>query len=355
MCGPRSAGSGPFTIPGVNRRILTLLAALLPVVVFGALLTAVTVPFVSLGPGPTFDTLGTVDGKQVVDIQGTPTRATSGQLNMTTVSQRDGLTLGEALALWLSGREQLMPRDLVYPPGKSREEVDEDNDAEFRTSEQSAEYAALGYLRYPSAVTLAEVHDPGPSVGALQRGDAVDAVDGEPVYTVEQFTKRLSATKPGETVTIDYRRKNAAPGTARITLGENKDRPNGFLGVSVLDAPWAPFTVEFNLANIGGPSAGLMFSLAVVDKLSTGTLAGQNFIAGTGVIKPNGQVDSIGGITHKMIAAREAGATVFLVPAENCYEARSDPNGLQLIKVDSLAQAVDALRTLTGGGQPPSC
>lgn len=355
MCGPGSAGSGPFTIPGVNRRILTLLAALLPVVVFGALLTAVTVPFVSLGPGPTFDTLGTVDGKQVVDIQGTPTRATSGQLNMTTVSQRDGLTLGEALALWLSGREQLMPRDLVYPPGKSREEVDEDNDAEFRTSEQSAEYAALGYLRYPSAVTLAEVHDPGPSVGALQRGDAVDAVDGEPVYTVEQFTKRLSATKPGETVTIDYRRKNAAPGTARITLGENKDRPNGFLGVSVLDAPWAPFTVEFNLANIGGPSAGLMFSLAVVDKLSTGTLAGQNFIAGTGVIKPNGQVDSIGGITHKMIAAREAGATVFLVPAENCYEARSDPNGLQLIKVDSLAQAVDALRTLTGGGQPPSC
>lgn len=332
-----------------------MLAALLPVVVFGALLTAVTVPFVSLGPGPTFDTLGTVDGKPVVDIQGTPTRATSGQLNMTTVSQRDGLTLGEALALWLSGREQLMPRDLVYPPGKSREEVDEDNDAEFRSSEQSAEYAALGYLRYPSAVTLAEVHDPGPSAGALQRGDAVDAVDGEPVYTVEQFTKRLSATKPGETVAIDYRRKNAAPGTARITLGENKDRPNGFLGVSVLDAPWAPFTVEFNLANIGGPSAGLMFSLAVVDKLSTGTLAGQNFIAGTGVIKPNGQVDSIGGITHKMIAAREAGATVFLVPAENCYEARSDPNGLQLIKVDSLAQAVDALRTLTGGGQPPSC
>ncbi len=355
MCGPRSAGYGPFTIPGVNRRILTLLAALLPVVVFGVLLTAVTVPFVSLGPGPTFDTLGMVDGKQVVDIQGTPTRTTSGHLNMTTVSQRDGLTLGEALALWLSGREQLMPRDLVYPPGKSREEVDEDNDAEFRTSEQSAEYAALGYLRYPSAVTLAEVHDPGPSAGALQRGDAVDAVDGEPVYTVEQFTKRLSATKPGETVAIDYRRKNAAPGTARITLGENKDRPNGFLGVSVLDAPWAPFTVEFNLANIGGPSAGLMFSLAVVDKLSTGTLAGQNFIAGTGVIKPNGQVDSIGGITHKMIAAREAGATVFLVPAENCYEARSDPNGLQLIKVDSLAQAVDALRTLTGGGQPPSC
>ncbi|MEB3048918.1 PDZ domain-containing protein [Mycolicibacter sp. MYC123] len=339
----------------MNRRIVTLLAAVLPMVVFGALLAVVTVPFVSLGPGPTFDTLGTVDGKQVVDIQGTETHPTTGHLNMTTVSQRDGLTLGEALTLWLSGREQLMPRDLVYPPDKSREEVDRDNDDDFRASEQSAEYAALGYLRYPSAVTLADVHDPGPSAGALKRGDAVDAVNGEPVYTVEQFTKRLAATKPGEKVVIDYRRKNAAPGTARITLGENKDRANGFLGVSVLDAPWAPFTIEFNLANIGGPSAGLMFSLAVIDKLTTGELAGPKFIAGTGVIKSNGQVDPIGGITHKMIAAREAGATVFLVPTDNCYEARSDDVGLQLVKVDSLARAVDALKTLAAGGQPPSC
>ncbi|BBY32546.1 PDZ domain-containing protein [Mycolicibacter minnesotensis] len=339
----------------MNRRILTLLAALLPVVAFGVLLTAVTVPFVSLGPGPTFDTLGMIEGKQVVDIEGTSTHPTTGHLNMTTVAQRDGLTLGEALALWLSGREQLMPRDLVYPPGKSRQEVDDNNDAEFRASERSAEYAALGYLRYPSAVTLADVQDPGPSAGALQRGDAVDAVNGEPVYTVQQFTARLADTKPGQTVVLDYRRKNAAPGTARITLGENKDRPNGFLGVSVLDAPWAPFTVDFNLANIGGPSAGLMFSLAVVDKLTTGTLAGQNFVAGTGVIKANGEVDSIGGITHKMVAAREAGATVFLVPADNCYEARSDDKGLQLVKVDSLAQAVGALRTIADGGQPPSC
>ncbi|CAJ1501512.1 PDZ domain-containing protein [[Mycobacterium] kokjensenii] len=339
----------------MNRRILTLLAAVLPVAVFGALLTAVTVPFVSFGPGPTFDTLGAIDGKQVVEIEGTATHATTGHLNMTTVSQRDGLTLGEALTLWLSGREQLMPRDLVYPPGKSREEINDDNDAEFRASEQSAEYAALGYLRYRNAVTLAEVQDPGPSAGGLRRGDAVDAVNGEPVYTVQQFTAKLADTKPGQTVAIDYRRKNAPAGTARITLGENKDRANGFLGVSVIDAPWAPFTVDFNLANIGGPSAGLMFSLAVIDKLTDGTLAGQNFIAGTGVINSNGQVDPIGGITHKMTAARDAGATVFLVPSDNCYEARSDDKGLTLVKVDNLAQAVDSLRTITDGGQPPSC
>ena len=92
----------------------------MPIVVFGVLLAVVTVPFVSLGPGPTFDTLGEVDGKQVVDIEGTEIHPTSGHLNMTTVSQRDELTLGQALTLWMSGREQLVPRDLVYPPDKSQ-------------------------------------------------------------------------------------------------------------------------------------------------------------------------------------------------------------------------------------------
>ena len=260
------------------------MVALVPILVFGVLLAVVTVPFVSLGPGPTFDTLGEVDGKQVVAIEGTQTHPTSGHLNMTTVSQRDDLTLGEALTLWLSGQEQLVPRDLVYPPGKSREDVDKANNADFKKSEDSAAYAALGYLKYPPAVTVATVTDPGPSAGKLKAGDAIDAVDGTPVANVEQFTGLLKNTKPGQVVTIDYRRKNEPAGVAQITLGTNKDRDYGFMGVAVLDAPWAPFVVDFNLANVGGPSAGLMFSLAVVDKLTTGDLAGSKFIAGTGTI-----------------------------------------------------------------------
>lgn len=332
------------------------MVALVPILVFGVLLALVTVPFVSLGPGPTFDTLGEVDGKQVVQIEGTQTHPTTGHLNMTTVSQRDDLTLGEALTLWLSGQEQLMPRDLVYPPGKSREDVDKANSADFKQSEDSAEYAALGYLKYPQAVTVETVADPGPSVGKLRPGDAVDAVNGTPVATVEQFTTLLKTTKPGQVVTIDYRRKNEPAGVTQITLGTNKDRDYGFLGVGVLDAPWAPFVVDFNLANVGGPSAGLMFSLAVVDKLTTGDLAGSMFVAGTGTISADGKVGQIGGISHKMAAASAKGATVFLVPAKNCYEAGADnPSGLRLVKVDTLTQAVDALHALTSGGQAPSC
>jgi PDZ domain-containing protein len=181
-------------------------------------------------------------------------------------------------------------------------------------------------------------------------------VNGAPVANVEQFTALLKNTKPGQPITIDYRRKNEPAGTVQITLGTNKDRDYGFMGVAVLDAPWAPFVVDFNLANIGGPSAGLMFSLAVVDKLTTGDLAGSTFVAGTGTISVDGKVGPIGGITHKMAAAHQVGATVFLVPAKNCYEASSDnPSGMRLVKVETLSQAVDALHALTSGKQTPSC
>jgi len=333
-----------------------LLVALVPVVVFSGLLAVVTVPYVSLGPGPTFDTLGQIDGQPVVDIEGTEVHPTNGHLNMTTVSQRDDLTLGEALTLWFSGQEQLVPRDLIFPPGKSRDDVDKANNADFKDSEDSAAYAALGYLKYAPAVTVATVTDPGPSMGKLKAGDAIDAVNGTPVVNVEQFTGLLKNTRPAQVVTIDFRRKNEPAGVAQITLGTNKDRDYGFMGVAVLDAPWAPFSVDFNLANVGGPSAGLMFSLAVVDKLTTGDLAGSTFVAGTGTISSEGKVGQIGGITHKMVAAQEAGATVFLVPAKNCFEATSDnPHGLRLVKVETLNQAVDALHAIQQGGQAPSC
>ncbi|MCW2589682.1 MAG: hypothetical protein JWQ86_2109 [Mycobacterium sp.] len=341
----------------VNRRILTVLVAVVPILAFGVLLSAVTVPFVALGPGPTFDTLGEVDGKQVVDIQGTDVHPTSGHLNMTTVSQSDGLTLGQALTLWLSGRDQLVPRDLIYPPDKSKDDIDKANTTDFKNSEDSAEYAALSYLgKFPSAVTVQTVADKGPSTGLLEPGDAIDMVNNKPVANLKEFTAVLKTTKPGDSFVVDYRRKNGALGTATIKLGDNPDRDYGFLGIGVLDAPWAPFTIDFNLANIGGPSAGLMFSLAVVDKLTTGDLNGGKFVAGTGTITSDGKVGPIGGITHKMQAALEAGATAFLVPADNCAEAKTaHDDELRLIKVDTLTDAVSGLKTYSAGGEPPSC
>ncbi|MUM17927.1 PDZ domain-containing protein [Mycobacterium sp. CBMA271] len=340
----------------MNRRVATLLVALIPIVAFGLLMAVITVPFVSLGPGPTFNTLGQVEGKEVVDIKGTPVDPVSGHLNMTTVSQRDGLTLADALRLWASGREQLVPRDVVYPPDRSKDQVDKDNDLEFKKSEESAEFAALGYLKYPTAVTVLTIAEDGPSKGKLHENDAITAVNGHPVATLDEFTGQLKLTKPGDVVTLDYKRKNAPNGTVKVTLGKNGDRDYGFLGVGVVQAPWAPFTIDFNLANIGGPSAGLMFSLAVIDKLTPEELDGGKFVAGTGTIDAEGKVGPIGGITHKMLAAKDAGATVFLVPAANCAEAKTDGGqGLTLVKVGTLTEAVDGLNALNHGGQAPSC
>ncbi len=99
-----------------------------------------------------------------------------------------------------------------------------------------------------------------------------------------------------------------------------------------------------------------MFSLAVVDKLTTGDINGGKFVAGTGTITGDGKVGSIGGITHKIVAAQDAGATVFLVPADNCAEATTvDDDGIELLKVDTLEAAIDGLRTLSAGGEPPRC
>ncbi len=192
----------------------------------------------------------------------------------------------------------------MYPPDKSKNEIDEANNSDFKKSEDSAAYAALSFLKYPVAVTVQSVTDPGPSAGKLHDGDAIDGVNGTPVANLDEFQAILKKTKPGDQLVIDFRRKNAPPGVATITLGDNPDRDYGFLGVGVLDAPWAPFDIDFNLANIGGPSAGLMFSLAVVDKLTTGDLNDGKFIAGTGTITGDGKVGSIGGITHKMLAAK---------------------------------------------------
>ncbi|RDI25836.1 PDZ domain-containing protein [Rhodococcus sp. AG1013] len=347
----------------VNRRIVTLLAALTPVVALGVLGTTVKVPFVALGPGPTFNTLGEVDDEPVVDIEGTAVDPTSGNLNMTTVAVRDKLTLFDALGLWASGRQGLVPREEVYPPQKSKDEVQEENAAQFANSENAAELAALRYLNLPVAVEIGTVGPNGPAAGVLREGDVVLRVGATPVDTVQGLQDAVGAARPGTTVDITYVRDGVET-TTPVTLGSKpqadgasaEDSNRGYLGVGAKEVPNVPFTIDFNLADIGGPSAGLMFSLAVVDKLSPGELNGGKFVAGTGTIDPDGDVGPIGGIPYKLTAAEEAGATTFLVPAKNCDEALANkPDGLTLVKVETLSGAIDALAAINTGGTAPSC
>ncbi len=335
---------------------MTLLAALVPVLVLGVVGSAVTVPFVALGPGPTFNTLGEVEGKQVVDVQGAPIDPTSGNLNMTTVSVRDGLNIFEAFGLWADGRYGLRPRAEVYPPGVPREQVDKSNQQDFKDSEDNAELAALHYLKYPTTVKLRTVTPDGPAKDLLRVGDELVSVDGKPVTTSQDFISTVQGDKPDAVVSFVIRRDGAEQ-TVPVKLGARpEDSTKGYLGVSPEEVPRGPIKVTFNLADIGGPSAGLMFSLALIDKLSSGNLNGGKFIAGTGTIDPDGKVGPIGGIQYKMMAARDAGAETFLVPADNCNEAKErTPSGLRLVRVDTLTSAVQSLEAITSGKDTPTC
>lgn len=328
----------------------------MPVVVLGVTGSVVTVPFAALGPGPTYNTLGDVDGTPVVQIDGTDVDPTTGHLNMTTVAVRDQLNLFEALGFWASGRNGLVPREEVYPPDKTKEEVQEGNQADFEQSESSAELAALHHLNLPVALAVASVAADGPAAGVLNVGDTLVSVGGTPVATAAAVREVVSSRAPGDTVPIEFVRDGVSR-TGTVVLGARPDDDSqGYLGVTPEERPAAPFEVKFNLADVGGPSAGLMFSLAVVDKLSPGELSNGEFVAGTGTIDADGTVGPIGGIKYKLIAAREAGATTFLVPDANCSEARQGvPDGLRLVRVESLDSAIDSLDALGSGEQAPSC
>ncbi len=316
----------------------------------------VPVPYVALRPGPTFNTLGEVAGRTVVDIKGTQTYPTSGHLNLTTVSVVDNVSLYGALGLWISGQSVLVPRDEVFSPGLSEQQVEKQNQQQFEDSESKAEVAALRYLKYPTKVVAEPVAVDGAANGKLFAGDRLLTIDGQQVGSPQQVVDLLTGSRPGQLVQVRFQRRDDAPQQVTITLGAGEQPGRGYLGVGVSERPDVDFDVIITLADVGGPSAGLMFALAIVDKLTPGALAGDTFVAGTGEIATSGEVGPIGGIPLKMIRAREAGASVFLVPAGNCAEAvQRAPEGLRLVRVTTLAQAVQALDELRADRAPPGC
>jgi len=326
------------------------------VAAIGLLGGVVSIPYVAIGPGPTFNTLGSVDNTTVISVQGQNTFPTKGQLRMTTVSLTDSVTLFGALGLWASGRYSLAPREEYFKPGESQQDVQKENVQQFTDSQSNAQVAALRYLGYPMKVLVGTISKGSPVTGVLNAGDRLLAVNGAKVSTSQQVQDALKNTKPGQAVPVTFQRGTAPEQTATITLGHADDRSWGFMGIGPIDRPDVNFQVKISLADVGGPSAGLIFALSIVDKLTPDNLDNGGIIAGTGEITDQGNVKPIGGIPFKMIAAKEAGATAFLAPADNCAEAKQHaPDGLKLIKVSTLGDAVTALQALKAGKPTPGC
>jgi Lon-like protease len=341
---------------GWSRRTWTLVWSLLVVAVLGAIGGFVQIPYVALGPGPTYDTLSSVGGTQVVAVNGTRTYQTSGQLRMVTVSLTDKITLFGALGLWITGGYALAPREDYFSPGETEQQVQQQNVQQFKDSQSDAEVSALRYLHYPISVVAQQVVTGSPADKRIQAGDRLITVNGKNVASAEAVQNALVNTTPGQTVDIVVQTGSQAPRDLKIKLGSNPDRKQGFLGITPASHGDIPFKITISLSNIGGPSAGLMFALAVVDKLTPNGVNGGMVVAGTGEIDDLGNVGPIGGIPFKLMAARSAGATVFLTPADNCSEAKTNvPAGLRLVKVTSLSSAVKELGDLKAGRAVPGC
>lgn len=339
----------------MSRRAATLAVASVLVLLLATVGSLMPVPYVALMPGPTTDTLGTTDkGVPLVRIEGRTVHPATGHLNFTTVTYRGGpggrIDLFTALRGWLDPDVAIVPEETIFPEDESPEQVDAENTRQMRASQQNAEAAALHELgiTYTTQVLVDAVQKGKPADGRLQAGDEITALDGTKVTTVAQITDAMAKHKPGDKVTLTVQRG----GTARQhTLAAAAGPENrAVIGVILAEQYKFPFTVDITVGDVGGPSAGLMFSLAIIDKLTPGPLTGGKFIAGTGTITPQGQVGPIGGIQQKMLAARRAGATVFLTPADNCADAAAArPDGLRLIRADTLHGTVQALNDLAAG------
>ncbi len=349
----------------MSRRSLTLLIATVGVIAALAVAVLIPVPYVILGAGPTLNTLGKdSSGQPLITISGHATYPTTGHLNMVTVGYRGGpganINIFSALTAWLNPHEAVVPESELFTPGQTQQQSQQQDTQQMTGSQQDATAAALTELHIPYQVQEVVVQPEAgfPAAGVLKPGDVITRVDGtavttNPVTGQTNLTSLISAHPAGTTLTLTILR-NGRSQTVKVGTKESGGRPE--MGVRVGVQFNFPFTVKFSVGDIGGPSAGMMFALGIIDKLTTMNLTAGKFIAGTGEIEVSGKVDPIGGIQQKMVGARDAGATIFLAPASNCPDVKGAiPAGLQVVKVSTLSQAVTYLQDLKAGQPVPSC
>ncbi len=326
----------------------------------------IPVPYAEMSPGPTVNTLGGHGGEPVLQISGHKTYPTDGHLNMTTVRVTSAdyrMNLVEAVYGWLAHDTKVVPHDTLYPDGKTEEESTQENAEEFSQSQESAKVAALKELDIPvrSWVIVSTVVRTRPPRASCTPADVIKAVDGKPVKEPSDVAELVTEHKPGEDVVFTIvpakeqaaaeKQKRTATETEKVTVttrtSDDAGEKRAVVGISAGTDHTFPFDVDIKLADVGGPSAGLMFALGIYDKLTPGSLTGGEFVAGTGTIDDDGKVGPIGGIEMKTVGARDKGAEYFLTPAENCAAAAKDtPDGLTLVKVGTIDDALDALKDI---------
>lgn len=356
------ASGAPATVWGMSRRAWMLTASGVTLLVLLAVAFLLPVPYVKLGPGPTFNVAGEADGKPVISITGTQTYPVDGALDMTTVLEsggpRGGLTFATAIAAWFNPADAVVPRELLFPDDVTGEQVQTRQAMLFSTSESNAVAAAMDYLGKPvtTDIVVTAVYSDSPSDGVLEPRDTILSVDGVDVTDPTSVATTIRSKPIGTTFSLGIER-DGSPLTVSVASAANPDDTSKpYIGIGVGPLYSAGFPIDFTLEDVGGPSAGLMFAVGIIAKLSPQDLTAGHHIAGTGTIDPDGTVGPIGGIRQKLAGARNAGATLFLMPKDHCAEAAGHiPDGLTVVPVTTLTEAVTAITDYDAGATLPTC
>lgn len=319
-------------------------------------------PYVIESPGPAFNTIGEVNGQPLIRVEGRESFPPSGELDLTTVFVSGGpngqVNVFDTFRAWASPTENVLPEQLVYPEGITSSQLEEQNSVAMTSSQESAIAAALTHedIDYTEDLAVAGFGPDAPSAGVLEEGDVLRSINGRTIDTVE--TLRAALAEDGGAPAQLSLIRDGAPTEVSVTP-RRSDEGDYQLGILLASSFQFPFDVSIQLDNVGGPSAGMMFALGIVDTLTEGDLTGGRHFAGTGTIDSAGIVGPIGGIAQKLVGARSNGAEFFLAPALNCEEVVGNiPDGLTVVKIETLDQAVDAVGTLgsgEGADSLPSC
>jgi PDZ domain-containing protein len=335
-------------------------------VVTTLVLSLLPAPYVIDQPGPTYDTLGEVETDQgavaLILAPDTPEYPQSGQLRLTTVTRvgnPESLpSWWSVMGAWVTREKSVMPVDAAFPPGRTVEQNREASRIDMENSQQEAIAAAFSYLNtpYTSFVRVESVIEGGPSEGVIEDGDVIVQAAGVPVADVTQLRALIADNGVQQAITITVNRSGTEREVPVIPRMSDGPRPIPAIGVLVSGRYEFSIPVDIQLENVGGPSAGLIFALGVVEKLTPEEVVPPAVIAGTGTITASGEVGGVGGVRHKAFGAAEAGARLFLIPRDNCDQVRGmNISGMDIVPVATLDEAVDALARSRGGAPLPSC
>lgn len=343
-----------------SRRISRVGWILLLAALFGTLgFALVPAPYVIEQPGPVFNTLGTVVNgtRQVplIDIPKQKTYPTSGALDMLTVnvagSREQSPSWFEVASAWLDPSQAVLPVDAVYPVGTTVKQSNQQAAVDMQNSQKDAIAAALKHLGYslPTTVSVAKLSPDSPSRGILKIGDTILSVNGTMTNSVPGL-RAVVAKFVGRPVAVEIER-DGIESSVQVTPGVSADvTKTPIIGIVPAINYRFPFDIKIQLENVGGPSAGQMFALGIIDKLTPGKLTGGAKVAGTGEIDGDGNIGIIGGIRQKLYGARDAGATWFLAPYGNCDEVTGHiPKGIKVLAVKTIDDSMTALAAISSG------